>query len=357
MTTTTSLLHPDFLLLCRPEFTETLIEECRDKTTGAAELTSPAPGLILARCAGGPPAEPMVFERQRLIAPEFFPSDSLKPITPETAARVLGPLVAATPLWTLHAISLEEEMEGGNEATSLPKRLEGIWNTVVRLGRKSAPDLEKRMRPPHRLKSGGIVVQALMLRDGLWISREQIHTMVQHRPGGESRMKWDDAAPSRSYLKMEEAIDQMPVDPVAGERVIDLGAAPGGWTYSFIKRGCDVIAVDHGPMKLPPHQDGWGSVEHRRENGITFEAPRDWPHVDWLVGDMLIAPGVALGLLRRWLEPGKARRLVLNIKLPQEHPYAAIQPVEKLLREQSAFAFRIRQLYHDRREVTVMAWR
>jgi len=331
------------------------MEECREKTAGDAEMTSPAPGLILVHNAGGPPSRPMVFERQRMIAPEFFPADTLKPITAETAAKMLGPLVSGTPLWAVHQISLEEDMEGG-EATSLPKRLEGIWNTVVRLGRKIAPDLEKRLRPPHRLKVGGLVVQALMLREGLWISRELVETMVQLRPGGESRMKWDDAAPSRSYLKMEEALEQIPVDPVPGEKVIDLGAAPGGWTYSFIKRGCDVIAVDHGPMKLPEAQPGWGSVDHRRENGITFEAPRNWPHVDWLVGDMLIAPGVALGLLRRWLEPGKARRIVLNIKLPQEHPYAAIQPVEKLLHEQNVFTFKIRQLYHDRREVTVMAW-
>ncbi len=352
---TQHFLTPSYLLLCRPEFTETLMEECRKKSSGEVEMMTPAQGLILATSAGGPPMEPMVFERQRMIAPLFFPADSLKPITAETASLLLGPLVSATPLWSVHHIALEEETEGG-DATSLPKRLEGIWNTVVRLGRKIAPDLEKRCRPPHRLKPGGIVVQALMSREGLWISREAVETMVQHRPGGESRMKWDDAAPSRSYLKMEEALEQMPVDPVPAEKVIDLGAAPGGWTYSFIKRGCDVIAVDHGPMKLPPPQPGWGSVDHRRENGITFEAPRDWPHVDWLVGDMLIAPGVALGLLRRWLEPGKARRIVLNIKLPQEHPYAAIQPVEKLLREQSIFAFRIRQLYHDRREVTVMAW-
>ncbi len=345
-----------FLLLCRPEFTDTLIEECRDKSRELADVRTCDSGLILVHGNVLPPAELMVFERQRLIAPEFFPASQLKPISVETARAMLGPAVHATPLWTVHLLTIEEDIEG-TDATSLPKRLEGIWNTVVRLGRKSAPDLEKRFRPPHRIKAGGLVIQVLLTRDGCWISREPYESMVQIKPGGNSRMKWDDSAPSRSYLKMEEAIDFMPVKPVAGERVIDLGAAPGGWTHAFVKRGCHVLAVDHGPMKLPPSQDGWGTVEHRRENGITFNAPSHWPVVDWLVGDMLIAPGVALGLLRRWLEPGKTRRIVCNIKLPQEHPYAAIKPVEELLKGQRLFHYAIRQLYHDRREVTVMAWR
>lgn len=347
---------PSFLLLCRPEFTDALAEECRDKAGPSVDLASPAPGLLLCRHAP-PPAEPMVFERQRMIAPEFFPADLLKPITVDTAAAMLGPAVAATPLWTEHLMTVEEDEAATEAATSLPKRLEGIWNTVVRLGRKTAPDLEKRHRPPQRIKPDGLVVQALLTRDGCWISRERAGSMVLPRPGGIVRMKWDDAAPSRSYLKIEEAIEIMPVKPEAGERVIDLGAAPGGWTYAFLKRGCHVLAVDHGPMKLPPAQPGWGTVEHRRENGITFHAPADWPVVDWLIGDMLVAPGVALGLLRRWLETGKTRRIVYNIKLPQEHPYAAIKPVEELLRKQRAFHVAIRQLYHDRREITVMAWR
>jgi 23S rRNA C2498 (ribose-2'-O)-methylase RlmM len=76
--------------------------------------------------------------------------------------------------------------------------------------------------------------------------------------------------------------------------------------------------------------------------------------VDWLLSDMLIAPGQALGLLRRWLDGGWARRLVVNIKLPQQYPLAALTPICAYLREVPGLRFQMRQLYHDRREVTVM---
>ena len=41
----------------------------------------------------------------------------------------------------------------------------------------------------------------------------------------------------------------MGLEPMPGERVCDLGAAPGGWSYSAAKRGASVVAVDNGPLK------------------------------------------------------------------------------------------------------------
>jgi len=346
-------LH-SLLLVCRPEFTESLIEEYRDKAAGSPAMRSPAPGLVLVESSEPPLFVRCIFEHQRLVSPQVEPAEELKPVTDQAVRNILGTIATERPLWTVHQLFLNEDE---TEDTSLSKRLEGIWNTVLRLGRKISPDVEKRFRPPQRLKPGGLVLQLLMTRDGLWHSQQPVESMINRNPGGIVRMKWDSLAPSRSYLKMEEALDRIPVQPRAGEKVIDLGAAPGGWTYSFIKRGCDVIAVDHGPMKLPPHQDGWGQVKHVQENGITYQPPSDWSDVDWLVGDMLIAPGVALGLLRRWIESGRARRLVCNIKLPQEKPYEAIKPVEHLMQSQKLYHYEIDQLYHDRREITVMAWR
>jgi 23S rRNA C2498 (ribose-2'-O)-methylase RlmM len=59
-------------------------------------------------------------------------------------------------------------------------------------------------------------------------------------------------------------------------------------------------------------------------------------------------------LLKRWLDEGALRRFVVNVKLPQEHPDPALEPLEACLRGVRGLRFRIRQLYHDRREVTVM---
>jgi len=52
---------------------------------------------------------------------------------------------------------------------------------------------------------------------------------------------------------------------------------------------------------------------------------------------------------RRWMN-----NFVCNMKLPQQHPYAPVKPVEDYVWNQDAYQVSIRQLYHDRREVTVM---
>jgi len=345
---------PSLLFICRPEFASALAAEIHAKMVCEHQVQPIAEGLVLLTTPVRPVIAELIFERQRLVEPVRISLDQLKPVSAAVTAELLGPIVSGHPLWTVHLNAIEQDENSGNTPTSLTKRVEGIWNSIMREGKKIAPDLEKRFRPPHRLKPGGWVLQLLLTSGGLWYSRELIETMINPRPGGYSRMKWDARAPSRSYLKMEEALDRLRIDPSAGDKVIDLGAAPGGWTYAFYKRGCQVIAVDHGPMKLPPREEGWGEVQHLRQNGITYMPPAHWPVVDWLVADMLIAPGVALGLLRRWIESQRARRIICNIKLPQESPYIALHPIETYLSHQPNYIFQIKQLYHDRREITAI---
>lgn len=83
--------------------------------------------------------------------------------------------------------------------------------------------------------------------------------------GGQRRMADDPQAPSRSYLKAEEAYAVLGREPAAGETVVDLGAAPGGRSYSAAKRGARVVAVDNGPLKAGAIH---ALVEHREEDAF-----------------------------------------------------------------------------------------
>ena len=58
--------------------------------------------------------------------------------------------------------------------------------------------------------------------------------------------------PSRAYLKLEEALirinSEKGVLPKAGERCLDAGACPGGWTWVLRQLGCTVTAVDRSEL-------------------------------------------------------------------------------------------------------------
>jgi 23S rRNA (cytidine2498-2'-O)-methyltransferase len=179
-----------------------------------------------------------------------------------------------------------------------------------------------------------------------WVSREAV-------ANGQCRMADDPQAPSRSYLKVEEAYGILGAEPRPGETVADLGAAPGGWTYSAARRGARVVAVDNGPLKggALDHPQ----VEHRCEDAFLFRPAGD-AVFDWLFCDMLEEPHHVLHRIAGpWLSGRWCRRFVINLKFGRVDPTALAGELRASGSALAAAAgVRIRHLYHDREEFTVV---
>jgi 23S rRNA (cytidine2498-2'-O)-methyltransferase len=174
------------------------------------------------------------------------------------------------------------------------------------------------------------------------------------RPGGQRRMADDALAPSRSYLKIEEAYGVLGREPATGESVVDLGAAPGGWSYSAAKRGARVIAVDNGPLKggALDHPQ----IAHRREDAFQFR-PAPGEVFDWMFCDLLEEPHHVLrNLIAPWLEGRWCRRFVVNLKCGRVDPVALLGELRaaESVFSRCAVGVRVRHLYHDRDELTVV---
>ena len=136
---------------------------------------------------------------------------------------------------------------------------------------------------------------------------------------------------------------------------MDLGAAPGGWSWQLVKRGLRVIAVDNGAMA--PALLESGLLEHYREDGFRFRPEQP---VDWMVCDIVEQPARIADLAARWLGEGWCRRSVFNLKLPMKKRYAEVMQCLDTVRarlEATGRPYRLacKQLYHDREEVTVFA--
>ncbi|MCZ6646987.1 MAG: hypothetical protein O7B79_12200 [SAR324 cluster bacterium] len=332
-----------WVLLCKPGFEAVLRKELALRIPGGTARSECGKGLVLLQAplpqgAGSSLGTPLIFERQRLPGAAFYPLEPLPRLAGTILAGLSAPALLREAPWALHAFAADP-----NAPNSLAP-----W--AVRLGaalRKASAGL---FAEDARASQ---VLQLCAVPGGAWACLTAAASLSSPHPGGVGRMPPDPLAPSRSYLKIEEALELLAVPPRAREKVIDLGAAPGGWSYAFLKRGCRVLAVDNGPIKLNLDNLA-GTLTHLRANGLTFQPPSGWTPVDWLVSDMLISPGQCLGLLRGWLPQGRARRFVVNIKLPQRDPLVALQPIEAFLAAQRGVKFQLRQLYHDRREVTAL---
>ncbi len=175
-------------------------------------------------------------------------------------------------------------------------------------------------------------------------------------PMGIPRLRMPRGAPSRSALKLAEALlvflgaDEARRRLQPGMSAVDLGASPGGWSWQLAQRHIKVTAVDNGPMD--PQVMDTGLVKHRREDGFRYRPPDP---VDWMVCDMVEKPARVAELAARWIREGWCRECIFNLKLPmkkrreevllcRERSDAALGGVEATLR--------VRHLYHDREEVT-----
>jgi hypothetical protein len=166
-------------------------------------------------------------------------------------------------------------------------------------------------------------------------------------PAGAPVARDDRAPPSRAYRKLEEAWQWMSAAPGPGETCVDLGAAPGSWTYAAARRGATVFALDRAP--LAPHVARLPGVTAVAGNAFTYEPPRP---VDWLLSDIICEPERAVALVEEWLP--RARRLVVTIKFKGRDRYGALAALGPIFdRAQPAFA-RIKQLASNKNEVTVM---
>jgi len=135
---------------------------------------------------------------------------------------------------------------------------------------------------------------------------------------------------------------------------VDLGAAPGGWTWQLLRRGLRVIAVDTGPLKGMVAEHPW--VTHLRTDGFRFRPDRP---VDWVVCDMVEKPSRVATLMANWLIGDHARHAMFNLKLPMKKRYETVQEVLAEMQQRFDEAgikvkFQARHLFHDREEVTVL---
>ncbi|HEX9461510.1 MAG TPA: SAM-dependent methyltransferase [Alphaproteobacteria bacterium] len=151
------------------------------------------------------------------------------------------------------------------------------------------------------------------------------------------------APPNRAYLKLWEAFTLIGAHPAPGERCLDLGASPGGWSWVLQQTGARVIAVDKAP--LDPAIAALPRIEFRRQSAFALD-PAEIGPVDWLCSDVVCYPERLLTLVRRWLEAGLARRFVCTLKFQGETDHATAR----------AFAAipgsRLIHLHHNKHELT-----
>lgn len=330
-----------------PGFAEALQEELRAAGRAPEDL---AADLVSAEARPGEPTLDPVFALQALPGAVEVRGDSIARLAAGALDALAAPLDACGP-WVLHAWALDDG-PAGTRARRVGEALRALFQ-------------EKRRRTARRCLGDGLVDErepGADLRLAQLLLVEPDRALVScaapralppggwwpepRFAGGRAPVGPDPQAPSSAYRKAEEAYALLGRAPGPGERCVDLGGAPGGWSWTALKRGADVLAIDRAPL-LPP-AGGHARLEARQGDAFKF-APA--APVDWLLCDVIAAPARTLELLERWLERGWCRRFVVTVKFKGTDRAADLAALAGLLARRGARA-RVKHLRHGKNEVT-----
>lgn len=230
----------------------------------------------------------------------------------------------AAPAWALDVWDAPMELPAPSVkgAADALRGIQRNWSLVPALHHRRAALIEARLPP---VKARALVFPeappASHLGGWTLLDAETIlasPTKSSPFPGGAPRFVEDrEGPPSRAYLKLWEGLTRIGRHPGPGERVLDLGASPGGWSWALAQLGCHVTAVDKAD--LDPRVAALTNVELRRDSA--FALPPE--PVDWLFSDVICYPERLLRLVERWLP--MARNLFCSVKFQgaTDHDIAA----------------------------------
>lgn len=331
-----------------------------------------APGLVLADMLAADAATAMpdpVFARQLLPDARVVNGPSVSALAEAVYTVLESAIDRGDGPFTLHAYAVRTE--AGDDG--------GLGSRVELVGRQTLVLLQKRRRrafarflSPEAFAAAAIAAVPspasgpdLTLLQVVAIDRTSVvasaASPAPRERGGLTLAPWpaglapvtvDRAPPSRAYQKLEEAFLWMSAAPTAGDVCVDLGASPGGWTMTALKRGAHVTAVDRAPLEAPaaPHPRLTMSIG----NAFTYEPPHP---VDWLLCDVICEPQRTIALIKTWLARRWCSHLVCTVKFKGRAGYSVLAPLPALLADAGLRFARVKQLGHNKNEVTVMGIR
>ncbi len=328
----------NWLLYCRPGFERDCVQETQAKQIEAAANS----GFVVLQGKPRLAYAQLTFVRQLIRL-----HGEVNPL-PERDR--ISPLLAALPA---------EPQQFGALWLEVPDTNKG--KTLSGFTRRFQPLLEDAL-----IKAGHLVEDETLPRLHIFFpdkNRALLGSSDPHNsaawPMGILRQKMRHDAPSRSYLKLAEAFasffsqQEQAQWLKPGMTAVDLGAAPGGWTWQLVQRGLKVQAVDNGPMKGAAAEHP--AIKHLRQDGFRYRPAHP---VDWLVCDMVEQPARVAALMADWVASGLTQRAIFNLKLPMKKRVEALSHALDSVRgvlDAKGIRFRLqaKQLYHDREEVTV----
>jgi 23S rRNA (cytidine2498-2'-O)-methyltransferase len=288
------------------------------------------------------------FVRQVLPQVQELSADSIKQISQtifEKLSALQGP-------WQLHVFAVYGAGSGAGR-----QRARLVEQTMLAALKKKNRSFLRLLCAPGDFSclKGASLFQAALLGPQRFllscVSAEcvwKLRTMLSPFPGGEFEAREDKVAPSRAFKKLIEAELVLGEKICAGQRCVDLGASPGGWSYVALQRSAYVLALDRAELR--PDLMNNPKLEFIKGDAFGFKPKETY---DWLLSDVVAFPQRVFELLERWFSARACRRFIVTIKFRGQKDYPILERFRPLLLNH-CLEWRLKQLNANKNEVTAI---
>lgn len=204
---------------------------------------------------------------------------------------------------------------------------------------------------------GSRVLDVILSEPDQWfIGFHMVRATHEQWPGGVAPIVAPPEMVSRAYLKLAEALMWSGLPMHSGDRVVEIGSAPGGASQRLLDLGYEVTGVDAAEMdeRIAEHP----RFEHWRSKAAAVKR-RLYRKFKWLVCDANVAPNYTLDILGDIVnqEGNKIEGMILTFKLSSWEQLQHLDEQLGVIQSLGYGKVRARQLAHNRRELCVVAQR
>ncbi len=237
----------------------------------------------------------------------------------------------------------QENPEGVKQFTELK-------NTLFKTVRNLEPDLFYEETLP---KSGDLVLDLIWVEDEeWWLGCHQHGPLHSPYPGGNPEIQMHPDAPSRAYLKLEEALLWSNAPILKDDVAVEIGSAPGGSTFALLNRGLKLVGID--PADMHPifrrnFREQFKHIQRPVSSVLREELPDS---VQWILLDMNVSPQFSLFAVDRLVTRMEDSLLgvLLTIKLNDWKMASDIPHMLEHIRAMGMTRVRATQLSQNRQE-------
>lgn len=241
-----------------------------------------------------------------------------------------------------------EKIESINDAANILKKNAKIWCHYSFANHRRAQLIQDKLikiKPKKfdlnsPLPEGTMSAWCLIENDQILFSTETDSSL----PLGEIHFNEDKSnPPSRAYLKLWDFFTKEKLYPKKGQKVVDFGSCPGGWTWVLQGLGCEVISIDRSP--LAPQIAQLSNIQFIQRNAFTLK-PQDLGPIDWFFSDIICYPDKLYELITEWRESGLCHNFVCTIKFQGPTDFKATEKFSAIP------GAKVQHLFHNKHELT-----